>query len=987
MKKISFLHLSDLHIGSNVQKGLISQTKEILFGDIKFILKQIGSLDVVFFTGDLVQSGAKDEYQQLESFLLDLWHLLTTNGLDPILLCVPGNHDLERIENQHNPILKTLLNWESDQIKEEYFWTENNEYLNFISERFNNFTEWYNTTSIKKPQNMHLGYLPGDFYCSLPINDIKLGVIGLNSSFLQLDGSNFQEKLGIYNKQIHTLFKDSYKEWLREQQISVLLTHHAPNWYERNSKDEYNSEIYCLNSFVEHLCGHMHEPINITTGINGFPAKRIFISPSLFGLEKYESTYTRIHGYTAGLYCFEEEKIKKTIWPRISIKTTDGTIKISQNENFNIDKGALSLTEIISLNSGILEESNSSNSFEESADNLFIEKKFIDNLPRTIYKKIDSYNAIRIQERNKAIEFLLTNRCCWITTKYGLGEEEFIGYILDQTQINPGNCFSMECDEISTINDLIELFTKVFSLNITEFFNIINSLDHPLLVLNRINENLIENIAAINEFIKLIFDFCSNLRIIIISGFPSDNRFFNQIELFPLEIPAVRQYIENSSAIQSFFTHLEYEKIHRLSSGIPIYIDKIIEQLAFCSLSDISDMEFEISVNDQDGTLPITIKNTIKKLKEEKETMNNRIFDLLSILSLLYNGETYEHIKRIIPTKPFHVDEITYLLKHKLIETTPVNLIFDNDSKNRELIKIIKVSRVIRDYVLTLLTNDEKSVIYKSVCDLYLGKNWRKSIKIIQSKDVELNLIVYQNIQIAIRFLLKHSIEARNELEITRMSHVSLRVVNELSNRCAYKDAASLAEDILSLLPEFQIKELENTKLFLRKSLGQNLRMGSFYDKSIEILKSICNDKKNKLSEHDRNSIRLSIAYAYKAMDQREEITKYADLIKESEKNKNSSLYLSAESIIAELINDRTTKISKLKAIRSKAIKYNFTTLITNITLKLCKLEPEKTQLKQLDKIIDESKNDIYNKVRALTTKAEIILTTKAIGDITDKDL
>lgn len=41
MAKIGYLHLSDLHIGDKYQKGLISQTKTILFDDIKYILSKI----------------------------------------------------------------------------------------------------------------------------------------------------------------------------------------------------------------------------------------------------------------------------------------------------------------------------------------------------------------------------------------------------------------------------------------------------------------------------------------------------------------------------------------------------------------------------------------------------------------------------------------------------------------------------------------------------------------------------------------------------------------------------------------------------------------------------------------------------------------------------------------------------------------------------------------------------------------------------------
>lgn len=387
MANISFLHLSDLHIGDRFQKGLISQTKKILFEDIEFILSKINSLDVVFFTGDLVQNGTKEEFKLLEEFLIDLWELFAKHGKNPYLLCVPGNHDLERLNDVNNPTQKIMSNWINDNIKDNYFWKKSNPYYDFINERFKNYVDWYKDTLIRKPDNIFWGYLPGDFYTSLILHDVKLGIVGLNSSFLQLYSGDAKQKIGIYNKQINLLFEEKYTEWLEKQNMSILLTHHSSEWFEPKSLGEFNQEIFYNGSYLEHLCGHMHEPSCTTTSINGFPSKRLFISPSLFGLEYYGDNFTtqRIHGYTAGIYDIESGKISKTIWPRISMRTKTGVLKISQNEDFNLDKGSLSLTEVLK-DPYIISSYNSSNkkqetilSIEEKGGNLFAKRTLLDN--------------------------------------------------------------------------------------------------------------------------------------------------------------------------------------------------------------------------------------------------------------------------------------------------------------------------------------------------------------------------------------------------------------------------------------------------------------------------------------------------------------------------------------------------------------------------------------------------------------------------------
>lgn len=997
MARLTFLHLSDLHIGDKLQKGLISQTKKVLFEDLTYILSKLQALDVVFFTGDFVQKGTKKEFDLFEIFLEELWGTFHKAGHNPFLLCVPGNHDLERETNSHDPIQKIFTDWLSHDIKDTYFWEKDNEYQNFVLKRFNAYDEWYQNTKIKKPENIVFGYLPGDFYTTLNIYDKNWGVVGLNSSFLQLSSGDMQKKIGIYNQQIHYLFEEKYMEWFSKQDLSILMTHHSPDWFESKSLNEFNQEIYVNESFIDHLCGHMHEPFSITSSQNGFPQKRFFITPSLFGIENYGDGVSnkRTHGYTAGYYEIEDGVITKTIFPRISIQTKSGTLKISQNEEFNIEKDSSSLKEVLKgsfskeTDTVIEEESKSFFDIEKKAGNLFAQRTYADEcLARTIYKEVYSHIKIRLQEKNLVLNNLNKNKYCWISTEFGLGEDEFIGSLLNNASINPGNCFSINCDDISSIDQLTNTFNKIFSLNITKFFDIINTLDRPLLVFNNLSEELVQNPYNLKNFIETIFDFSSNLKIIIVSEVKPDKRFFESVELLPLDIPAVKQYIEFSQDINSTFTFLEFEKIHRISSGIPFYIDKIIEQLLFRPLSDLGDMEFDISSNgNADNILPKTLIGEINSLRVDDSKLGSRRFMLLSVLSLLHNGETFERIRKIDPTKPFHFDDIAYLLKNKIIETVQVNSIFEDKNTDSELVKIIKIPRIIRDYVSSLLTDEVKVDIYKMTCNLYLGSNWRNSIKLIQPKSVELDLIIYQNLQIAIRFILLNGITTNNEIEVTRMTHVAMALIEYFSDRGAYKDSISLAEEILLIIKEVDFDGFESIRVYLMKSLGENLRMTSFHDKSISILTSICDDDSNSLSKKDRNNIRLSISYAYDTLGQESEAIKYANLVKYNEQNKNSHIYLAAESVIAGFIKDKSQKISKLNAIKLKAIKFGYGVLKTNIILEICEVVKDDTQSKQLDKIIQEAKNDTYNKVRALILKAEIVLNTKNVNDITNNDL
>ena len=62
-KEISYIHFSDLHIGQKYANQYLSNAKDIVISDLNFICQELKALDIVFFTGDMVQSGAESEYE------------------------------------------------------------------------------------------------------------------------------------------------------------------------------------------------------------------------------------------------------------------------------------------------------------------------------------------------------------------------------------------------------------------------------------------------------------------------------------------------------------------------------------------------------------------------------------------------------------------------------------------------------------------------------------------------------------------------------------------------------------------------------------------------------------------------------------------------------------------------------------------------------------------------------------------------------------
>ena len=97
MDAFSWLHLTDLHWGLTGQKPLWPNVREQFFKDLAEVRPKTGPWHAVLFTGDLVRNGSKDEFASLEDSVFGpLWERFRQLDCNPVLLAVPGNHDLKR---------------------------------------------------------------------------------------------------------------------------------------------------------------------------------------------------------------------------------------------------------------------------------------------------------------------------------------------------------------------------------------------------------------------------------------------------------------------------------------------------------------------------------------------------------------------------------------------------------------------------------------------------------------------------------------------------------------------------------------------------------------------------------------------------------------------------------------------------------------------------------------------------------------------------
>ena len=318
MPEIRWLHFTDLHVGMNDADWLWPNAKHKIIKDLKDHYSEAGPWDLVLFTGDLVQQGKGELYDKLEADFLDpLWEVFDELGCAPTLLVVPGNHDLAW-QDKSSPTMKSMERWHRDDDVQEDFWGENRYgYVDVVNNAFSAFHAWWTGSKYFPKDHYKAGKLPGDFSYTFEKDGFALGIIGLNSAFLQLtDAKDYEGRLELHHNQCKGACGDDYVDWLTGHHVNFLMTHHPAKWLHTTARGRMHGDF--MEYFALHLCGHNHRTDLLQILRGGAEHSPLqWTGRSLFGLEKYEDgKIDREHGYVAGVLSSTGEARGMRFWPR-----------------------------------------------------------------------------------------------------------------------------------------------------------------------------------------------------------------------------------------------------------------------------------------------------------------------------------------------------------------------------------------------------------------------------------------------------------------------------------------------------------------------------------------------------------------------------------------------------------------------------------------------------------------------------------------------
>ncbi len=347
-----WLHLSDFHMGVERQYSLLPNEKACFFEDLRLLYRECGPWDLVLLTGDLTQRGDMKEFLEIDNILDELWEFFNELGSDPILLAVPGNHDLAR-PSRNTPSILLLQQWTHQKewihkavISRDFWGNKNSPYRKVVVSAFKNYLTWWKE-SPRTCKYIVPGILSGDFSFSIEKGNFRLGIVGLNTSFFQLTEEDYKGRLELRARQFHEACGGDGIEWAKQHDACLLLTHHSPEWLNIESRQEVREEIVCHKNFMLHLCGHLHDSESDKSEyteeqIVGNRLQRTLRGRSLFGMKHVEYRKREgLLGYGAGKIEFDRDsnKGKLTIWPR-EVRQKGAEIAFVPNDSFSFALGA-----------------------------------------------------------------------------------------------------------------------------------------------------------------------------------------------------------------------------------------------------------------------------------------------------------------------------------------------------------------------------------------------------------------------------------------------------------------------------------------------------------------------------------------------------------------------------------------------------------------------------------------------------------------------
>jgi hypothetical protein len=828
MTTISWLHLTDLHIGIHDDSWLWPGIKHDFYRDLEEMRRETGGWDLVFFTGDLTQRGSKEEFDRVDVELRDLWRVLAGGGSGPSLCVVPGNHDLLR-PDPHAAVVKTLsrLWWEDTDLRQTFWREQDGEHRRAIAGYFDNYVNWLRACPVPLVEHGK-GLLPGDFSATYVKDGIRLGLVGLNTAFLQVTGGDFEGKLDLHVRQLQGVCDRDAAHWVAQRDATLLLTHHPSAWLHPSSLDHFRQEVYPPGRFLAHFCGHQHESMMADTSEAGATHRRVRQGSSLLGLENWEdaegAVQKRIHGYSCGQFLFNGGKIIEKVWPRIALKGRHGALNLRPDHTYTLVDDCVvttieserdfaeSLTPSPPPNLQGVEVENLQ--LLDAAPEARVAKERLVAAPRLQFQSLGAHRSIRLSEQTEAELNLRRSRNVWIRTDWGMGTHEFIAAVTERFGVGDSipEMFIFRCEELSEADGIESSFHQQFAMTLPLFCSLVSTLgDLAVLIVDGVPGALAagDDYAVLKRIVRAVMDYCPAMRIVMTSRFACPDSDLPHLELRPLEVPEVRNYLVHCEGGGGLRDAETIEAIHDRSDGLPVHIDKIVKALSVASLEAALAKGASAPDYDQAGEDSTALKETIAALQSSQDRRSRRSFRMLKVFSILSYGETIETLHHYLPAEPFFEENALQLRELGLLDVVQLRLtsarrvaVAASSVRNQDGPKLLRVPRPVRDHLHGIVSKAEAEEIAIVGIDLFFGRRWRDGTIKLRKVPIEhreyLSTVLGNEFALLMRLMGSSAVaEAR---VAKRSAKLCLEYMRRLSHQSRYRDLVTVGGSLLQMV-------------------------------------------------------------------------------------------------------------------------------------------------------------------------------------------
>jgi len=303
---------------------------------VRAMAERLGPPDLLLISGDLANRGAPEEYERVDRLLDTLlaWLREAAGGPEPLVVAVPGNHDLRRPQGREAFAYRILDRYDqgaSDEdvrVLDEELWDRGD--ASFVAPLFSGYQDWFRRRlllDLERRAKIHLSHFPGDFCLEVEVDGaFPLRLVGLNSTWQQYKAGDFRGKLTIDRRQFHAALPPGDDgnplAVFKRHRRTLLMLHHPPDWLSPPGRRTFDEAIYAADQVDLCLFGHMHEGRTLSVAVSGGAPRHYVQAPSLFGLEHYGTLQeNRLFGYAWGTLSADGEV---RIWPLARITHGDG---------------------------------------------------------------------------------------------------------------------------------------------------------------------------------------------------------------------------------------------------------------------------------------------------------------------------------------------------------------------------------------------------------------------------------------------------------------------------------------------------------------------------------------------------------------------------------------------------------------------------------------------------------------------------------------